>query len=123
MVNASWTVRGIERIVATGTVDVVGIDPGRLEGVTGFTRAAQLIDSAGRQANAHAFAGPISYAASLALSLASPACLQLEVPPFLNELYDVVGLPLRPADGRVTAMSGAGLGFDIDEAAVRARCA
>ena len=117
-----WTVRGIERIVATGTVDVVGIDPGRAEGVTGFMQAAQLIDSAGRQANAHAFAGPISYAASLALSLASPACHQLEVPPFLNELYDVVGLPLRPANGRVSAMSGAGLGFDIDETAVRARC-
>ncbi|HEY5182608.1 MAG TPA: enolase C-terminal domain-like protein [Dermatophilaceae bacterium] len=118
-----WTVRGIERIVATKTVDVVGIDPGRVEGVTGSIRAAQLIDSAGRQANAHAFAGPISYAASLALSLASAACHELEVPPFLNQLYDVVGLPRRPANERVTAMSGAGLGFDIDEAAVRARCA
>jgi L-alanine-DL-glutamate epimerase-like enolase superfamily enzyme len=114
-----WTARGIERIVETGTVDVVGIDPGRAEGVTGFHRASRHIVDVGVQANAHAFAGPITYAASLALSLASPACHQLEVPPTLNQLYEVVGLPERPSGGRVVALSGPGLGFDIDEKGVR----
>jgi hypothetical protein len=31
-----WTVRGIERIVATETVDVVGIDPGRSRALQGL---------------------------------------------------------------------------------------
>jgi L-alanine-DL-glutamate epimerase-like enolase superfamily enzyme len=115
-----WTVRGVERIVASGTVDVVGIDPGRAEGVTGFAKIARFIHEHGVEANAHAFAGPISYAASLALSLSTPACAQLEVPPYLNELYDVVGLPGRPLNGRVHALSDPGLGFDIDEQSVRA---
>lgn len=115
-----WTARSIERIVRTGTVDVVGIDPGRAEGVSGFRQAAILIHEAGREANAHAFAGPISYAASLALSLASPACRQLEVPPYANELYDIVGRPEAPTTGRVMPLLLPGLGFDIDEESVRA---
>ena len=114
-----WTVAGVARIVSTGTVDVVGVDPGRCEGITGFRDAARLVAENGAQINAHAFAGPITYAAALALSLASPSCRQLEVPPSLNELYEIVGLPVRPEDGRVRVLHGAGLGFDVDEAAVR----
>jgi L-alanine-DL-glutamate epimerase-like enolase superfamily enzyme len=116
-----WTVRGIERIVESGTVDVVGIDPGRAEGITGFASAARFIHAHGVEANAHAFAGPIAYAASLALSLSSPACRQLEVPPYLNELYGIVGIPDRPIDGRVGPLTQPGLGFDVNEAAIRAR--
>lgn len=116
-----WSVRGIQRILDTGTVDVVGIDPGRLQGITGFAEAAEFTAAAGREANAHAFSGPLVYAASLALSLASPVCHQLEIPPRLNELYDMVGMPARPIAGRATASSGHGLGVDVDEAAVRGR--
>lgn len=116
-----WSVGGVRRILATGTVDVVGIDPGRLQGITGFRSAAQATAAAGREANAHAFSGPIVYAASLALSLASSACHQLEVPPRLNELYDVVASPARPRGGRATALTGPGLGLEVDEAAVRRR--
>ena len=31
-----WTLAGFERVLATGTVDVVGVDPGRAEGITGL---------------------------------------------------------------------------------------
>lgn len=114
-----WTVRGIERIVDTGTVDVVGIDPGRAEGITGFSQAAAFIAARDVQANAHAFAGPVTYAASLALSLTSRACKQLEVPPYLNQLYEIVGLPDRPEGGRVRVSTVPGLGLEVDEKAVR----
>jgi L-alanine-DL-glutamate epimerase-like enolase superfamily enzyme len=33
-----WTLEGFERVLATGTVDVVGVDPGRAEGITGFKK-------------------------------------------------------------------------------------
>jgi len=118
-----WTVRGIARIVDGGSVDVVGVDPGRAEGVSGFAAAARYIEQRGVEANAHAFAGPITYAASLALSLSTPACHQLEVPPHLNELYDLVGMPDRPSSGRVKPATGPGLGFDVDEGAIRRRAA
>jgi L-alanine-DL-glutamate epimerase-like enolase superfamily enzyme len=115
-----WNVRGIRRIVETGTVDVVGMDPGRLEGVSGFADAAAFVTAAGAQVNAHAFSGPITYAAALALSIACPSARLLEVPPVLNELYDILGVPPRPESGRVRAFSGPGLGITVDEKAVRA---
>ena len=116
-----WSVRGVRRIVDTDTVDVVGIDPGRVQGVTGFVAAAAIAHEAGVEANAHAFSGPITYAAALALSLAGPACHQMEIPPHRNELYAIVGMPTRPTAGRVTALTGPGLGLTVDEQAIRTR--
>lgn len=116
-----WTVRGYRRIVDGGTVDVVGIDAGRAEGLTGFVQASRYIAAAKRQVNAHAFAGPLSYAAGLAASLVSPTCRQMEVAPLVNTaVRDLApGLP-RPVDGRVTPLPGPGLGVDIELAAVAA---
>ncbi|GIF74440.1 mandelate racemase/muconate lactonizing enzyme family protein [Asanoa siamensis] len=116
-----WTVSGYRRIVDTGTVDVVGIDAGRAEGLTGFMRASQYASSAQRQVNAHAFAGPLSYAAGLAASLVSPTCHQMEVAPLVNSaVRDLAPTLPRPSHGRVTALPGAGLGVEIDESALGA---
>jgi L-alanine-DL-glutamate epimerase-like enolase superfamily enzyme len=62
-----WTVAGFERVLATGTVDVVGVDPGRAEGITGFKRVCDRIEAYRRQANAHAWSSAIVTAASLAI--------------------------------------------------------
>lgn len=110
-----WTVAGISRIADSHTVDVVGIDAGRMEGVTGSSDATALLASQGVQANAHAFSGPIIYAAGLALSLTSSACRQFEVTPLRNQLFDILGVPLPEAvGGKVSALPGPGLGISID---------
>lgn len=113
-----WTVRGVQKILATGTVDVVGVDPGRTEGITGFARAAALAAAADRQANAHAWAGPVAYAAALAVSYASPACRQFEVQPLPNPLHRDLARAPRPVGGVLPEPSGPGLGLDVDEDAV-----
>lgn len=115
-----WTVRGMARILDSGTLDVLGIDTGRAGGVSDFLAAATYAGARNRQANAHAFAGPISYAAGLACSLVSANCLQFEVAPMRNSLITdlVPDLPL-PDAGRVRVLPGPGLGVDPDEAAVR----
>src|SRR5438309_7398349 len=59
---------GYERILQTGTVDVVGVDPGRAEGITGFKKVADRVEYYRRQANAHAWSSAIATAASLAIS-------------------------------------------------------
>jgi L-alanine-DL-glutamate epimerase-like enolase superfamily enzyme len=113
-----WTVRGVDRILRTGTVDVVGVDPGRTEGITGFARACALAEAAGRQANAHAWAGPVAFAASLAVSAASAACHQFEVQPLPNPLHvDLAHVP-RPVGGRIAPPPGPGLGIEVDERAL-----
>ena len=113
-----WTVRGVQRILATGTVDVVGIDPGRTEGVTGFSRSCRLVEAAGRQANAHAWAGPISFAAALAVSYAHPCCRQFEVQPLTNPLHRDLAAAPKPRDGVLPQPDGPGLGIEVDPAAV-----
>jgi L-alanine-DL-glutamate epimerase-like enolase superfamily enzyme len=118
-----WNVRGVEEILATGTVDVVGLDPGRIDGVSGFRVAAERCASRGVAANAHAFAGPLIHASSVALSLASSACHEFEVAPERNELWDIVGAPAIGAPGRIRAREGAGLGIEVDEGSVRAAAA
>ena len=48
-----WNVEGFERVLGTGTVDVVGIDPGRAEGITGFKkrdRADRVLPAPGQRA-------------------------------------------------------------------------
>ena len=48
-----WTLEQFERVLATGTVDVVGVDPGRAEGITGFkkvTRALRVLPPPGQRA-------------------------------------------------------------------------
>src|SRR5690606_36588361 len=98
-----WHVRGIECILATGTVDVVGVDPGRAEGITGFAAACEAIERHGRWANAHAGSSAIVTAASHAVSFSSTACRLLEVKPLPNPMqHDLVTNPFEHRDGWAT---------------------
>lgn len=112
-----WTARGIQRIVGTGTVDVVGVDPGRCEGITGWLDAAAHTGAARREINAHAWSSAIVTAASLALSFASPHCHQVEIKPIENPMqHELPMAPIIPNQGRFIPPTATGLGVDIDEA-------
>lgn len=114
-----WTPRGIQRIVETGTVDVVGVDPGRCEGITGWSSAREHTLAAGVQINAHAWSSAIVTAASLALSLSSANCRQIEVKPLPNPMQDMlVATPISSIDGRLYPLTGPGLGITVDESVV-----
>ena len=114
-----WTPRGVQRIAETGTVDIVGVDPGRVEGLTGFRRANDAVLAAGAQINAHAWSSAIVTAASLAASLTAPNCRQIEIKPLRNPMqHELVTDPIHPRNGQLTALSQAGLGITIDTAAV-----
>lgn len=112
-----WTPRGIQRIVDTGTVDVVGIDPGRCEGITGWLAAAAHVRAAHREVNAHAWSSAIVTAASLALSFAAPHCHQIEIKPLRNPMqHDLAKTPITPSAGVYVPPTRPGLGVDVDEA-------
>lgn len=112
-----WNVEGFERVLATGTCDVVGVDPGRAEGITGFKKVADRVEAYRRQANAHAWSSAIVSAASLAISFSSPACKLFELKPLRNPMqHDLVSDPIDHVDGWVYPPSGKpGLGIDIQE--------
>ncbi|MFI7066795.1 mandelate racemase/muconate lactonizing enzyme family protein [Kribbella sp. NPDC050124] len=114
-----WTPRGVQRIVGSGTVDVVGIDPGRCEGMTGWLAAAAHVGAAGREVNAHAWSSVVTTAASIALSLATPHCHQFEVKPLENPMqHELPVTPIATASGTVGALTSPGLGIEIDESAL-----
>jgi L-alanine-DL-glutamate epimerase-like enolase superfamily enzyme len=114
-----WNARGVQRILETGTVDVVGLDPGRVEGITGFCKAANLCSLSRRQANAHNFSTAIVGAASQALGWASPACQVLELQPVYGPAQkDLVDRPIWHSSGSVDLPKGAGLGIQVNESLV-----
>jgi L-alanine-DL-glutamate epimerase-like enolase superfamily enzyme len=111
-----WTAAGYRRIVQTGTVDVVGVDPGRAEGITGFLRVCADVEAAHAQANAHAWSSAIVTAASLAISFSTPICRQFEVKPLRNPAqHDLVVTPFEPVDGWMLPPTGVGLGIEVRE--------
>jgi L-alanine-DL-glutamate epimerase-like enolase superfamily enzyme len=115
-----WSPRGVSRLLDTGTVDVVGLDPGRAGGITGFAHACDLIEVAGRQANAHAWSTAVDTAASLAISWAKPVCRQLEQQPFQGPMQDdLIGGATVHRDGLLPEPDGPGLGIDVDEVVVQ----
>ena len=115
-----WTPRGVQRIVDTRTVDVVGADPGRCEGITGWLAAAAHTAVARREINAHAWSSAIVTAASLALSFASPHCHQVEIKPLRNPMqHELTCAPITPEGGLFAPPTDSGLGIEIDEATLR----
>jgi L-alanine-DL-glutamate epimerase-like enolase superfamily enzyme len=118
-----WTLDGFERVLATGTVDVVGVDPGRAEGITGFKRVADRVDFYKRQSNAHAWSSAIVSAASLAVSFSNPSFKLFEFKPLRNPMqHELVTRPFEHIDGWVYPPTGPGLGIEVlDEVVDRYR--
>lgn len=111
-----WNIAGYQRLIETGIVDVVGCDPGRAEGITGFQKLIQMVESATIWYNAHAWSSAIITAASLALSAISDRCLVFEMKPLPNPMQDeLVAAPFKQKDGWINVPMAPGLGVDVRE--------
>lgn len=110
-----WNLEGCDRVLATGTCDVLGVDPGRAEGITGFKKITDRVEFYGRQANAHAWSSAITTAASLAVSFSSPACKLFELKPLNNPMqHELVTEPIGHQDGWMyPPVAKPGLGVDV----------
>jgi L-alanine-DL-glutamate epimerase-like enolase superfamily enzyme len=112
----SRTVEEFTAAVATGLTDVVGVDPGSAEGLTGCVKVIERIEAANRHFNAHAWSGAIISAVSVALSAASPSTLVFEVKPRRNPMqHELVADPIDPVGGWISPSTQPGLGVEIVE--------
>jgi len=101
-------------------VEVYGVDPARVEGITGFRRVDALITAHGKVVNAHAWSTAITTAASLHLSLASANAEIFEFKPFdVVVQTDLVADRIWHRDGWAYPLNGPGLGIEVNEAVVR----
>ena len=101
-------------------IEVYGVDPARVEGITGFCKVDALCSQYRRVINAHAWSTAITTAASLHLSLASPNSEVFEFKPFPVVVQDeLVAEKLWHKDGFAYPVHGPGLGIEVQEAVVR----
>ena len=115
-----FTEAGYRRQMEMGAVDVYGVDPARVEGVTGFRRVDALASRFGKTVNAHAWSTAITTAASLHLSLASPNTEIFEYKPFGVVVQDeLVAEKLWHKDGWAYPINAPGLGIDVQEDVVQ----
>lgn len=115
-----WTAAGYKHLLETGTVDVVGVDPARVEGITGFTLVDALAGAHKKTVNAHAWSTAVTTAASLHLSLASPNTRLFELKPFeVAVQQDLVADPIWHVDGFVYPIDKPGLGISVNEDLIR----
>ena len=115
-----WTGDHFGRLIDSGALDVIMIDPGKAEGVTGTWNVIRAAAAAGRDWNAHSWSSALNTAASLHLATASDNVLVMELKPLPSPMqHELVTNPIDQHDGWVSAPSGPGLGVEVDEAVVR----
>lgn len=114
-----WTTEQYHRLISTGIVDVIGCDPGRAGGISGFRELITAVEHAKLWFNAHAWSSAIISAASLALSLSSPRCLAFELKPIDNPMQnELVTEPIWHDNGYISGRDVPGLGIEVDERVV-----
>ena len=115
-----WTIPHFRRLIRTGALDVIMLDPGRAEGITGVKKVIDLAADAGMSWNAHSWSSALNTAASLHLAAASSNVLVLELKPEPSPMqHDLVTDPIEMRDGWIAVRDRPGLGVTVDEAAVR----
>ena len=115
-----WTVAGYRRLIRSGVADIIMVDPGRAEGVSGFQKVIALTAQAGQAFNAHTWSSAINTAASLHLTASAPNYIVFELKPLPSPMqHELVTNPIEQKDGWIEIPEGPGLGVEVDERVVR----
>src|SRR6185437_6360276 len=104
-----WGPHDVAKSIAAGASDHAMLDVMKLGGVTGWLRAAALVEPAGLPASSHAFPE-----FSVHLLGVTPTCHWLE---YLDHVGSILAEPVRIVDGRAVTPNLPGSGMDWDEAA------
>jgi L-alanine-DL-glutamate epimerase-like enolase superfamily enzyme len=115
-----WNVEGYRRLIASGGVDVVQIDPGRCHGITGSRRVANLVETANLQFTAHTWSSALNTAASVHLLASSTHGLTMDFKPHESPMqHELVSDPWVQRDGYLAVRDRPGLGIEVREDVVR----
>jgi L-alanine-DL-glutamate epimerase-like enolase superfamily enzyme len=114
-----WHAAHYRSLIESGAVDVIMVDPGKAEGVTGAWGVITMAAAAGRAWNAHSWSSALNTAASIHLAVSAPNTLIFEVKPVPSPMqHELVRTPIDQVDGWVRPPDGPGLGVEVDEAVV-----
>lgn len=115
-----WNRDDYHRLLEADVCDVILVDAGRTEGVTGMHQITQLAARYKVGMDPHSWSSAINTAASLHLAAAATNATIFEMKPFENPMqHELVSEPFAPVEGWMTAPEGAGLGINVIDAAVQ----
>jgi L-alanine-DL-glutamate epimerase-like enolase superfamily enzyme len=115
-----WTTAEYRWLSEEGGVDLVLIDPGRAEGISGMRAAARAVADFGVQVVPHSWSSAINSAAALHVLAAAPNARLFELKPDRSPMqHELVEVPFEQRDGVVPVPDAPGLGIEVDEATVR----
>lgn len=111
-----WNLTDYHRLLQAGICDVLLIDPGRAEGITGMHKITQLAARYQVKMDPHSWSSAINAAASLHVAMANANATIFEMKPVQNPMqHELVTRPFAHTDGWITAPDGPGLGIEIIE--------
>jgi L-alanine-DL-glutamate epimerase-like enolase superfamily enzyme len=111
-----WTPAGYKRLIDAGVADIFLVDPGRVEGITGYKKVIELTHAAHHFINAHSWSSAINMAAALHLTAVSPNYIIMEMKPLPNPMqHELVKEPFEQKGGWIEVPNKPGLGVEIDE--------
>jgi galactonate dehydratase len=117
---------GFNELIELGVVDVLQPDVAHVGGITALWKVAALADAAGMVMAPHACEGPIGGIASLHIDAAIPNFLVQEICGAVQSgerdrvWRDLLGFPaMRMVNGRYPLPEKPGLGFELNEAALK----
>jgi L-alanine-DL-glutamate epimerase-like enolase superfamily enzyme len=111
-----WNLADYHRLLQAGICDVLLIDPGRAEGITGMHKITQLAARYQVKMDPHSWSSAINAAASLHVAMASANATIFEMKPVQNPMqHELVTQPFTHTDGWITTPDGPGLGIEIIE--------
>jgi L-alanine-DL-glutamate epimerase-like enolase superfamily enzyme len=115
-----WTMHDYRRLVRSGGVDIVLVDPGRIEGISAMK--AIVDDAASERVRfvPHSWSSALNTAAALHVFASSGNGHVFELKPNRSPMqHELVTDPIEQQGGWVEVRSGPGLGVTVDEDVVR----
>jgi L-alanine-DL-glutamate epimerase-like enolase superfamily enzyme len=114
-----WNRTDYLRLLQADVCDVILVDPGRTEGITGMQQITQLAARYHVGMDPHCWSSAIITAASLHVAFASTNATIFEMKPFENPMqHELVTEPFHPVDGYMFVPDKPGLGVEVIEKTV-----
>ena len=115
-----WNVESYKRLIQSGGVDIVQVDPGRCHGLTGSRNVIKLIEAEGLQVSAHTWSSALNTAASLHMLANSTHTDCMDFKPHESPMqHELVSDPWVQEDGYVAVRDVPGLGVTVREDVVQ----
>lgn len=114
-----WRPGDYQRLFDAEAVDIVLIDAGRVEGISGMKAAAQLAERANVGIVPHSWSSAINTAAALSVFCTQPNSVVFELKPDPSPMqHELVADPFENEDGQLAVRDAPGLGIEVDESAL-----